>query len=417
MPTTNVDLDPFLEALPTPSSKRLAVRVSVSAERAVKNNHPWVFDNAITSLSHTGKSGDLAIIFDRKRRLAAIGLYDPDSPIRIKVIHSGSPQQIDTAWWQGQLAKANARRHTIPSGTNGYRLINGENDGFPGLIVDRYADTLVLKLYSTAWYAHLATLIPLIQELHQPSSIVLRLSRRLQNMPAPANWVDGATLFGHEPQAPILFQENGLTFEADVTLGQKTGFFLDQRDNRAKVRQLAAEKSVLDVFSSSGGFSVYAAAGGAKTVTAIDLSTGAIEAAKRNMLLNEHLLAVSNCPFRTIKGDAFEQLEKLAAKKLTFDMVIVDPPAFAQKQADVEHALRAYVKLTRLALAVLEPNGILVSASCSSRVSAEQFMSAIHHAAASVKRPLSPIAQTSHAIDHPIGFPEGAYLKCLFANA
>ena len=213
------------------------------------------------------------------------------------------------------------------------------------------------------------------------------------------------------------FSENGLRFEADVLRGQKTGFFFDQRDNRARAGKLAAGKRTLNVFAYTGGFSLYAARGGAPEVLSIDSSAPALAAAERNFALNRDLPAVAACRHTILAADAFDALADLRGRGERFELVIVDPPAFAKREDEVAGALQSYGRLTELALGVLAPGGTLVMASCSSRVSAPDFFATVHRAAAHAGRPLAEIDRTGHAIDHPIRFPEGAYLKCLFATA
>jgi 23S rRNA (cytosine1962-C5)-methyltransferase len=208
-----------------------------------------------------------------------------------------------------------------------------------------------------------------------------------------------------------------LVFEADPILGQKTGFFLDQRENRARVEQLSSDKSVLNVFAYTGGFSVYAARGGARQVVSVDISPSAMEAAMRNMGHNRQIPTVAAASHETVADDAFKVLARMALEKRRFDMVIIDPPTFAQNQTQTAAATSADERLTRLGLGVLQPGGVLVQASCSSRVKAEDFFNSIHHAASGSNHRLREIVRTGHALDHPIGFKEGAYLKCLFARA
>ena len=407
-----------LPTLPPASDRRIALRVTGAAERALRGGHPWVFDGAITSQSHEGQPGDLAVIFDAKRRFLAIGLYDPASPIRVKVLQHRHPATIDEAWFLARLQAAAAlRQPLLAQQTDGYRLVHGENDGLPGLIVDRYAGTLVLKLYSAAWLPHLAAVIDALSAVQPFERLVLRLSRSLEDLPAEVGLTDGQTLIGDAPQAPVRFQEHGLTFQADVVSGHKTGFFFDQRENRALVRARAGGRRVLDVFAYSGGFSVYAAAGGAAQVTSLDSSAPALADAKANFALNQADPHVAAARHINLVGDAFAQLELLNAVGQSFDLVIVDPPAFAKSAAEVPRALAAYTRLARLALGVVDPGGgLLVMASCSSRVTPEAFFEAIPRAAGGAGRPLRQLVRTGHALDHPIGFPEGEYLKCLFAT-
>ncbi len=445
------------------------MRVTPAAERAIKQGHPWLFESAITDQSHEGKAGDLAVIFDKKRRFLAIGLYDPQATIRVRILQRLKPATISEDFFKAKLDAANELRaplrDTPPERlTNGYRLVHGENDGFPGLVIDRYAETCVVKLYTPAWIPHLNDVLSVLSHVianpagvkqspsmqaeiaasgYRPSRndearIVLRLSERLKN--TAFGLEDGMLLQGTPLDGAVIFHENGLRFEADPVQGQKTGFFLDQRENRARVETLAKGKRVLNVFSYTGGFSVYAARGGATEVISLDASKPATDAAERNFALNFSPKSPPLAPPRrtggervpppragearwgensihkTITGDAFTEMARMKDEGQRFEMVIIDPPSFARKASQAEGALNAYQKLTKLGLDILAPNGILVQASCSSRVDSEAFFDAIHAAARQHGRPLNEIERTSHALDHPIGFKEGEYLKCLFAT-
>jgi 23S rRNA (cytosine1962-C5)-methyltransferase len=409
-----MDFIPFLSQLPAPPAKRIALRISAPAERALQQGHPWIFDGSITTQSHTGAPGDLAVIFDDKRRFLAVGLYDPASPIRVRVLQNRHPVVINADWFQGKLASAAQIRFPLEkTDTNGYRLVHGENDGLPGLVVDRYADALVLKLYTPAWIPHLKEFCEALAQANPAEHLILRLSRSLQKQAELLQGLsDGMALSLQTPPGLLLFKENGLTFESDPIDGQKTGFFLDQRDNRARVEKLSGHKSVLNVFAYTGGFSVYAARGGAKEVVSVDISLPALEAAVRNMGHNQ-----LDTPHETMAEDAFEALARMESQKRLFDLVIIDPPMFAQNEKQIESALAAYRKLTRLGLGVLRPGGTLVQASCSSRVDAESFFESIHRSAREAGRKMTEIERSGHALDHPITFKEGAYLKCLFATA
>ncbi len=397
----------------------MALHVSAPAERALRQGHPWIFDQAITEQSHEGAPGDLAVIFDNKRRFLAVGLYDPTSTIRVRILQHRQPATIDENWFKAKLIAANQLREPLTyQSTNGYRLVHGENDGLPGLIVDRYADTLVIKIYSPAWVPHLKEFCSALSQTNPTQRLMLRLSRSLNKQSRFLYGLeDGMTLAGLPLEGLILFQENGLTFECDPIHGQKTGFFLDQRENRARVEKLSQGKSVLNVFAYTGGFSVYAARGGAKQIISVDLSAPAIQAAFHNFAHNQHIPAVKSALHETIADDAFDVLTRMESQKRLFDLVIIDPPMFAQNQSQIAAGLSAYRKLTRLGLGVLRSGGTLVQASCSSRIDAETFFDTIHQSARESSRRLIEIERTGHALDHPIGFEEGAYLKCLFATA
>ncbi len=406
-----------LESLPRPSGRRIAIHIKPAAEHALRQGHPWVFDQSIRKQSHEGQAGDLAVIFDHKRKFLAIGIYDPHSPIRVRILQHRQQATIDRNWFARQLQMASKLRSSLAAqNTNGYRLAHGENDGLPGLIVDRYADTLVVKLYTLAWLPHLLDISEGLKIVQPFERLVLRLSRNIQALATHYRLHDGQALIGDKPAEPIIFLENGLYFAADVIHGHKTGHFFDQRENRAQVRELSSGRRVLDVFSYTGGFSVYAAAGGATSVASLDISAPAMEATKSNLALNQgnsHIAALQHTP---IVNDVFVGLARLHLEHLKFDIVIVDPPSFAKKQAEVERALSAYRQLTRLALNVLHDEGILVMASCSSQIKSDVFFKTVIGEVKAMGAHPDEIARTSHALDHPFTFPEGEYLKCLFAS-
>jgi 23S rRNA (cytosine1962-C5)-methyltransferase len=353
------------------------------------------------------------VIFDEKRRFLGIGLYDPVSPIRVRIMQSRQPARINADWFRDKLDQASRIRTWLKkTSTTGYRLVHGENDGLPGLILDRYADTLVIKLYTPAWVPHLKEFCAALTQISSAEHLILRLNRSTNRQTGLLYGLDdGMPLTLQTPPNPVLFKENGLTFEADPIHGQKTGFFLDQRENRARVEKLSKGRSILNLFAYTGGFSVYAARGGAKEVVSVDVSLPALEAAVRNMAHN----GLTDVRHETMADDAFDILARMKSQNRLFDMVIIDPPMFAQSEKQIIAALSAYRKLTRFGLSILRKDGILVQASCSSRVDAESFFESIYKTAGESGRHLTEIERTGHAFDHPIGFNEGAYLKCLFA--
>ncbi len=423
--------------LPRPTNKRLALKVTPAAERELRKRHPWLYDGGITAGADDGRAGDLAVVFDKKRAFLAIGLFDPDSPIAVRVLHHGKPTTIDAGWWRSTIDAALGRRQSLitssgEAATTGYRLINGESDALPGFIADRYDHVLVVKLYSQAWFPHLREVLPALVAACADAgatvdTLVIRLARTVQQQAKRNDATNGRAGHGlhdglvldaasFEPVElvePVLFLENGLRFEAYPISGQKTGHFLDQRDNRRRVRDRAKGAAVLDVFACTGGFSVYAAAGGARSVHSIDSASGAIGTAKRNMALNPE---TGDTHFTTAVVDAFEAMASLADRGERFDIVIVDPPSFAHKQADLQRAYSAYRRLTKLALQLVEPDGLLVQASCSARIPAADFFENVLDAAADAGIGLYDIVETGHALDHPATFFEGYYLKAMFAR-
>jgi 23S rRNA (cytosine1962-C5)-methyltransferase len=391
----------------------LRLRITAAAETAVRSGHPWVFSDSILNSNRAGQAGELAVIYDRKDRFLAVGLFDPDSPIRVRILHAGKPQTIDRVWWQARLEQALARRRDLfDTQTTGYRLIHGESDGWPGLVLDRYDTTLVLKLYTAAWLPRLDDTLALLKENAPGERVVLRLSRNIQAAAETQfHHSDGQVLHGLPPTGPVVFQESGLRFEADVLRGQKTGFFLDQRENRREVETLARGRRMLNAFSFSGGFSVYAARGGATAVTDLDISAHALAAAQRNFALNKNFPGVAACHHDTVQGDAFDWLAAATAK---FDLVVLDPPSLAKRATEREGALRAYERLATLGIARLAPNGILVAGSCSAHVPAEKFFETVRRAAAKSGRKFAELKTLRHPPDHPATFKEAEYLKVIY---
>ena len=395
------------------------VRLTHSAERWVRKEHPWLYAESIRSRSREGAAGDVAVIHDRDDKVIALGLYDPDSPIRIRVLHRGGPRAIDRAFLAERLrAAAIVRAHLPGEGTTGYRLVNGESEGLPGVVVDRYEATCVLKLYTAAWLPHLAELRAALDAVAAPERVVLRLARAVAPLAeSRAGLADGALLAGPPLAGPIVFRECGLFVRCDPMHGQKTGWFLDQRENRARVGRRAAGKTVLDAFAYTGAFALHAARGGAASVLSLDASRIALEEARANFALNRADPNVAACRHETLHADAFSELARLADAGRRFALVVLDPPALAHAADDVPGALHAYARLAEAGTGLLAPHGELVAASCSARVSADALAEAVHAGAARAGRALAEEERTAHAIDHPASFAEAAYLKCLFLRA
>ena len=407
---------------------RLKLTITATAETIVRGGHPWVYSDSVRTQSREAQAGELAVIYDRKDKFLAVGLFDPDSPIRVRVLHASKPATLDDAWWQARLRSALARREGIADAqTNGLRLINGESDGWPGLVLDRYDTMLVLKLYTAAWLPWLGRVKSLICDALEPERVVLRLSRNIQAVadnvrrqtPETSNpplhvggYKDGQIIHGPALEGVVTFLETGIRFESDVLRGQKTGFFLDQRENRRRVETFAAGADVLNAFSFSGGFSLYAARGGAKHVTDLDISSHALAAAERNFKLNLAHPAVSQCNHNAIQADAFDWIER--AKPAQFNVVILDPPSLAKREAERAGAIQAYGRLAANGIRLLRPRGVLVAASCSAHVSAEEFCRTVRNAARNSGRLCEELGTALHAPDHPATFAEAQYLKCIY---
>lgn len=322
---------------------------------------------------------------------------------------------------------AGRRAALFDAGTTGYRLINGESDGWPGLVLDRYSGTLVLKLYTVAWLPRLDEILELVEQEFRPKSIVLRLSRNMFTLARDRfQLADGSILRrsdagGVKDNAAeeltaesglVTFCESGLMFEADVLRGQKTGFFLDQRENRRMIESLAPGRTVLNAFSFSGGFSVYAARGGARSVTDIDISSHALASARRNLKLNLHQPKVAEVNHEMIQADAFDWLAANPARK--FDLVVLDPPSLAKRESDRAGAVLAYEKLISDGIGHLRPGGKLLACSCSAHVTTAEFFQAARKAVHKSRRKYRVLLETGHPPDHPSRFKEAEYLKGIY---
>jgi 23S rRNA (cytosine1962-C5)-methyltransferase len=394
-------------------TSRLKLKVRPAAETSLRQGHPWVYADSIKHQNRPGTAGELAVIYDRQDRFLAIGFFDPDSPIRVRVLHTGEPITLDAAWWAKRLQAALDRRQPLfDEQTTGFRWINGESDGWPGLVLDRYADTLVLKLYTASWLQRLAEVQALVLKALAPARLVLRLSRNVQAAASLSNLSDGMILHGPSLAGPVVFLESGLRFEADVVRGQKTGFFLDQRENRRHVGTLARGTRVLNAFSFSGGFSLYAARGGAARVTDLDISAHALDSSRRNFGLNASVPAIAACSHTLEQADTFDWLA--AQRRTEFDLVILDPPSLAKRESERHRAIAAYQRLITMAIPLLAQNATLVACSCSAHVSETEFFNAVRKAAALSRRRFAELSTTAHAPDHPAAFPEARYLKSIY---
>ena len=405
-----------LDQLPVVGDKRMAVRVTPDARRQIAAGHPWIFNESISSISHRGAVGDLAVIFDNDRNFVAIGLWDPGSPIRIRILHHGKPATIDGEFWRQRIAAAVERRAAIGDDTDGYRVLNGENDGFPGLVLDRYADTFVLKLYSPVWIPHLRSLVPVIDQQFDPAALVLRLARtmsdqRLHGLSEGMALIgDDADRTGDVPRERVDVRSRRRQRPEDRPLPRPA------RQPRPRRVDGGGNRACSTSSPRTGGFGVYAAAGGATRVTSVDQSEPALAAAERNFAHNAALPNVRHCEHDSIVGDAYEVMDRLIQRRKHYDIVVVDPPSFAQRKSNVDRALHAYGQLTQRAVQLTRADGLLVQASCSSRITEEQFYATVRGSAQRAGYDLVEIRRTAHAVDHPVSFAQGSYLKALFAR-
>jgi 23S rRNA (cytosine1962-C5)-methyltransferase len=376
--------------------------------RHLRAGHPWVFRRAIDRPPKLPAGSVVDLLEDG--RFVARGYYDPHSHIAVRILTLDRNESIDEAFFRGRIKRAlDLRTPTLDlHETDSFRLLHGEGDGLPGLVVDLYAGFAVLKLYS----AGLTPFRSLIVEALASSVPHLRgvVGRdQIGGEEEPESTENGRCLWGESAPERLLIRERGVSFWVDVCRGQKTGFFLDQRENRALVRRLATGREVLNCFSYSGGFSVNAALGGAAKVLSVDSDRDALELARASFSVN----GLDPQHHQFLAADVFDALAAFKGEGRAFDLIILDPPAFAKTQRAVEGALAGYASLNRQALAVLRPDGLLATASCSARVSPEAFTQAIREAAFNSGVELALLEERYQPPDHPIRlhFPEGRYLK------
>ena len=378
-------------------------------ERSLRRRHPWIFSGAVEKAS--GKAGETLEVRDAAGKFVARAAYSPKSQIRARVWSFDAAEQIDAAFFRNRVQKALALREGLPAArhTNALRLINGESDGLPGLVVDRYADVLVAQFLAAGVERWRDVILDSLTELSGCEAIFERSDaevRKLEGLEARVGFARGNR---NATRCPIV--EYGLNYRVDVEQGQKTGFFLDQRENRQRVRALAAGREVLDGFSYTGGFAINALAGGAKRITAVESSAPALEVAKENLAANP--LDASRVEF--VQADVFSQLRTLRDQNAKFDLIILDPPKFAPTAAQVKKAARAYKDINLWALKLLAPGGMLATFSCSGAVPPDLFQSIVAGAALDAGGDAKIVERFGAAADHPVAleFPEGEYLKGL----
>lgn len=381
-------------------------------ERAVVRRHPWIYSGSIARIvGNDPEPGDLVNIVAADGRWLATAYYNPLSQIRARILSWDEDETINTTFWESRLERAISRRKdlSLEPDTTAYRLINAEADLVPGLIADRYEQFLVIQCLSFGIERRKGTLVHVLSALLSPEAIIERSDLDVRSKEGLPPVVE--MLSGQYPSSTIVVRENRKRFEADLVRGHKTGLYLDQRENRSEVCQpeFVTGCEILNVFSYTGGFAVYAAAEDAKSITNVDNSASALEQAKRNMELNDYHRPKDEY----ILGNAFRVLRRLREKGRKFDMVILDPPKFAHSQRDVRAACRGYKDLNLQALRLLRPNGRLATFSCSGLVSADLFQKVLFGASVDAGRDIQVIAQLGQAADHPVllTFPQSGYLK------
>lgn len=392
------------------------VELKPGLSRHLRAGHPWVFKKALATPPRL-PPGSVVDLVDG-HRFVARGYFDPFSAIAVRVLTLDPKVEIDEVFFERKIAQCvEARRALIDlTGTNAYRLVHGEGDGLPGVIVDLYAGWAVLKLYSAGLTPYRPLIVDaLAKAVPGLQGVIGRDELGRDDADVDEGKGNGKVLWGSPAPQPLTIEERGAKFLVDVYGGQKTGFFLDQRENRHLLRRLGAGREVLNCFCFSGGFSINAALGGAKAVFSVDQDAAAIALARENFPLN----GLEPAAHDFLAADVFELLESFKKEGRSFDLIVLDPPAFAKSQKAVESAIAGYASLNRQALAVLRPGGLLATASCSARVTQEQFLGAVREGAFNAGVDLTLVEERYQPPDHPLRlqFPEGRYLKFLVLQA
>ena len=380
-------------------------------EKSLRRRHPWIFSGALEKVEGNPASGDTVEVRSADGQTLALAAWSPESQIRARVWSFDASVRIDAAFLRARIERAVALRSALPAArhTNAMRLVHGESDGLPGLVVDRYADVLVAQFLSAGAERWREPILDALAASTGCEAIYERSDAEVRTMEGLASRSGFARGNRDAQRCPII--EYGLNFRVDVEAGQKTGFFLDQRENRQRVRALAAGRDMLDCFAYTGGFSIAALAGGAKRVLALESSAPALEVARENLAANP--LDAARLEFA--QADVFGHLRQLRDRGSAFDLIVLDPPKFAPTAALATNAARAYKDINLLALKLLKAGGLLATFSCSGGVSAELFQSIVAGAAVDAGADAKIIERFGAAADHPVAlnFPEGEYLKGL----
>jgi 23S rRNA (cytosine1962-C5)-methyltransferase len=379
--------------------------------RHLRAGHPWVFRKALERAPRGLAAGAIVDVVEGDRFVAR-GYYDPTSAITVRVLTREEGEAVDADFWRRRVARALALRKELVRGTTAYRLLHGESDGLPGVVADRYDRFAVIKLYSAGLTPWRDAIVEALRAECGDLAGVYGRDEIPRDDDDEGGSPEGKVLWGAEPPELIEIDEYGMKILVDVRRGQKTGLFLDQRENRRLVRDLARGRpEALNLFSYTGGFSVAAALGGSTHVVSSDLDKDALALGRETFRAN----GLDPADHAFAQGDAFDLLALYKRQGRRFDLVVCDPPAFAKSQKAVEGALAGYASLNRAALQVLSPGGLLVTCSCSARVSAEQFTEAVKEAAFKLRIELSLVTETRQPPDHPVSlqFREGRYLKAL----
>lgn len=387
------------------------IYLNIGREKSLLRKHPWIFSKAVNKIKGNPMFGDTVDVFDNKGNWLAKGAYSPESQIRVRVWSFNPNEEIDKDFFLNKLKSAQSRRDWFINrdGLTGYRLIAAESDGLPGITIDKYDNIIVCQLLSAGAEFQRYTIVACLQELYPDCAIYERSDvdvRRKEGLEPTTGWLT-------EPldSTEVIIKEHGLNIHVDVKEGHKTGFYLDQRDSRKAAANYAKGKSVLNCFSYTGTFALHCAANDAKEVINVDVSQTALDLAKRNLEIN----GLENANVKFVKEDVFQLLRKYRDEKRKFDMIILDPPKFVDSKAQLTRACRGYKDINMLAMQLLNPNGTLLTFSCSGLLDASLFQKVVADAALDARKNVYFVERLHQAADHPVGsqYPEGYYLKGL----
>ena len=385
-------------------------KITISSHniQRIEQGHPWIYRSQIRSLQEGIEAGDIVGIQTDQKKWVGLGYYNPLSEISIRLV-SRQKIEFNKEFLKSRFLAAKKLREELLGNLQTVRWINSESDQLPGLVVDAYAGFFVIQITTLGMERVKDWILECLQEIFQPRGIYERNdfpTRSLEGLP-----LRQGNLQGEEPPPLISIEENGSKFRVDIRQGHKTGFYLDQKENRDCAARLARGKSILDCFTYTGGFAITALTHGAQSVLAVDISSSALTLARENAKLNQ-----VEDRWQDMEGNGFDILKLLSSQNQKFDMIILDPPSFTKNRASVERALAGYKEINIRALKMINPGGILVTASCSHHIDELLFINMVKEAAKDSRRSLMEIARGRQASDHPIlaHIPETRYLSCLF---
>jgi len=391
-----------------------ALYLKPKEHRRLLSGHLWVFSNELKEVPRDIAAGETVQLFTHDGRLLGTGFFNPHSLIAFRLL-TRDETQPDREFFRNKISEALKLREKIypERETNAWRLVHGESDGLPGLVIDRFDKAFVLQSFSAGMENHLPLITEVLRELFDPKAIVLRNEsplRELEGLPLYKEM-----LLGDENDAWQVINDAGISYRVNILEGQKTGFFLDQRENRRHIRKYATDADVLDVYTNDGGFALNAMHAGARSTTMVDISQDALQRAEQNARMN------GLEKFSIVADDAFATLGRLKHENRSYDLVILDPPSFTKSRKTVPTALKAYTKLNRLGLQLVKNEGFLATASCSHHVSEEDFLASVQLGALHAGKQLRLISRNAQPPDHPIllAMPETSYLKfaCFYVTS